>query len=423
MINKKNTYGPFKLAYICLLAYTIISCTKHDDCEMIQLSDANPIHIFYDDEETFNNSVVDNIDHECYIHEHQCDEPVREQVYDEESDDEYDWVVYDENDVEIERIEMDTDSIGEDQLVPGLDSFENSGAGAEWEEGSDTPAVEIPGFGNTALFSAALNLKAGFYEITRDFEEAGGSPRVTVRFQKDGATIESFFVLSPTAGSSGTIGFYLEEDTDEIVFVGTNTDASISDVTINSYSIRRVAYVHSVEFIASDYDLCDRTLRFEVLRRSDDARFGHTDRVHFPIECENSVLILYKCNKNFAGLIYDEYSEYRYLRVKGRFFHPGKSGSAAFSEQSNGTVLTRNWVMKKKKKLEVQDCPEYMNTLIDLALAHCVDGDVTINEVSWMLADGDQYEYQGAEDRPDTYSFQPGEAWLTRKNYLKQNTL
>jgi hypothetical protein len=400
---------------------------------MIQLSDANPIHIFHDDEETFNDTVVDNIDHECYIHEHQCDEPVIEQVYDEESGDEYDWVVYDENDVEIERIEMTQELANEITMeVPELEEFQTDGSvlnPIEWEEGEE-PSVtyESVEAGSSERLESPLALEAGLYQIGFNIEFNGGNflGSVSMLFRKAGATIATVQLVdnldaSPAISIASVL---LEEDIDEIAFRVSSINVGTERIfTIKSYSILKVAYVHSVEFTAADYDLCERTLRFEVLRRSDDVRFGHSDKIYFPITCKNSVLILYKSNKNFAGLIYDEYSEHRYLRVKGRFFHPGKSGSAAFSEQSNGTVVTRNWIMKKKRKLETQDAPEYINTLIDLALAHCVDGDLTINEVSWMLADGDQFEYQGAEDRPDTYSLQPGEAWLTRKNYLKQNTL
>lgn len=406
---------------------------------MGQFSDANPIHIFYEDEETFNGTHVDNIDHECYNHEHQCDEPVLEQYFEDENDDEYDFVFYDENDVEIHRIEMVQSELLSEIETEDLEDFDNLGAGdVDWDLG-ETPSITIP---DGPLLDVATSKKLAppselaflpgkIYRF--NFNATKNGPLVfTVKvliLDEDGGILETQNIIFASAAGSydKSVDIVMPEGAVSYAFytekTGTGGGGISLDLTINSYSIERIAYLHTAEFTASDLDFCERRIRFEVVRRSDDEIFGHTDYIYFPEECKSSVLILYKANKNFAGLIYDEYSEYRYLRVKGRFFHPGKSGSAAFSEQSNGTVITRNWTMKKKKLLEVQDCPEYMNTKIDLALAHCVDGDVTINEVSWELADGDLYEYEGAADRPDTYSLQAGKAWLSRKNYFKQNTI
>jgi hypothetical protein len=421
-----------KLIYICIIALTI-SCSddkKQKLCIMVQSSDANPIQLFYNGEQTFNETEYDSpsIEKFCFFQDFQCDDEIRLQIFNDESDDDYDLVVYDEDNEEIDRIEFVKDTFStEVSNLPELGEFENSGAGIDWIEGAE-PEVLFTGIESSKNLSEAFDIDSGLFTLTYEIEGPVNTT-ASMRFYKSGSLVASVSLKNSFQSGviSDTKSLSLSDSIDEIVFFASASTGSGGDVKIVSYSISAVRYVHEVEFTATERGFCNQRVRFEAVNRDTEEIILHTDYVNFETVVKNSVLIKYKSEQNFAGLIYNEYSQYRWLRVAGRFFHPAKAGTQASSELSNGTVITRNYTMKRRKKLEVQDCPEYMNVKIDLALAHCVDdgsntGIVEINGVMWIL-DGEQYQYEGAADRPDTYPLQPGEVLLTRKNYFKQNVI
>jgi len=132
------------------------------------------------------------------------------------------------------------------------------------------------------------------------------------------------------------------------------------------------------------------------------------------------VEILYTANQNTDdGLIYDDNSPaYFNLSFDGQFTIPGFETTEKEIELTGMSINTAT-SLKKKKKLVINDVPEYMHEKIILALQHAPVGSVLVNGYEITLGDG----YNIGTDRPGTYPQYPADIFLTLKNSYKHNVL
>lgn len=133
-----------------------------------------------------------------------------------------------------------------------------------------------------------------------------------------------------------------------------------------------------------------------------------------------NVLVSYKTNKNFDGIIPTD-GDYFTIRIPGRLYHGNTRGDQKLSETSNGINITTYSSLAKTKRFQIDDMPYYMHEKLKSILMFCVTGSLLINGVEWELNSGDSYTYTG--DRPDTYPMQSAEIVLSRKNYNKHNVI
>jgi len=465
----------FKLFYICLIGYTIISCREDEspikNCIMItSISDALPIHLFLNDEETFNESdlVSQNMEKFCFNQEFQCDDEIRFQLYDDnqiEKDYKLQFYDYEESGSLIGEIEFAKSPIFTTEAEFQLEnnSFDSSltnwsidktagGSNATWNWNSGSAQSSNGASSQSArLYQGRINTGLDGYAKwppgTYTFKVIVNNNSVDgIEPLQEGFSLEAFDALNGFNDISNTVVLprdatdYEYELTIELTAErnyfgfssskqgpssGSKINVRVRSIEMLSNPLDYTGSVYDLMFVPTDEDICDKKIHFKVVDEDGEEQARSENFVEFSSSIRSSVLIGYKRNISFAGLIYDEESPYFYLRIPAKFFHPGKSGSTALSEQSNGQLITRNWMKKAKRKLEVGDGPEYHNNKIDLVVAHCVGDEdsgasLLINEVNWQLADGDQYEYEGAADRPGSYPLQPGEVWLSRANYFKQ---
>jgi len=132
---------------------------------------------------------------------------------------------------------------------------------------------------------------------------------------------------------------------------------------------------------------------------------------------DETVLITYSDNKNFASLNYSLVSpdpEFT-LRIPAIFFHERFPEESEVIELSNSRSIQLNAQVKAQRWLQIKPMPYYMHRKMKLVLKHQF---VTIDDQDWV-----QSELYELIDSSQRSPMKKATVWLTEKDYLLRNVL
>jgi hypothetical protein len=107
------------------------------------------------------------------------------------------------------------------------------------------------------------------------------------------------------------------------------------------------------------------------------------------------------------------------MRIPGVFFHQRNPTEQKSIPISNSRGINTSSVLRKQKRFDIQDAPDYMHTKIQLIFQHAVSGSLLINGVEWT----NEEAYEQDDSGPDSYPLKRAKTYLTRKNYVKRNVI
>lgn len=149
-----------------------------------------------------------------------------------------------------------------------------------------------------------------------------------------------------------------------------------------------------------------------------DPLIASSEAIEFSNDIEENVQMFYKSTEDFAGIKYSDLSDYFMVRFAGTFFHPNSILETSVIETTE-TIITNATSLKKERKLQVDDIPEYMQDKLALVLMHSAKGSLKIHNVEWAASAA--IEDDG--ERPGSYPMKAKTTMLTRKRFLYRNAI
>lgn len=395
-------------------------------------SDATPLHFFLTGETTYNEGIVDEcmIDEYCYIHEWECDDIVKDQFTDTEGQ-AFSLLIYvaglligeleyEETEPGVYFISFVPSEIGLCELnavfkirrdvggdpitLPSFSLWNNQDVtpgNIPWTLGAN-PNVVLTNVGDSSelLWADYPFIAGATYNIVIHYTlNSGGTlnqSSVTVRDDSFNLIFSNGVdVIGGGSDQTNPLIFTATEDCKKIAIRITSGGASFPqcNITLNSTT--------ATEAVGAN----------QIMATTDEIRFSND------IACNKKVE--FKSFKNFAGLVYDEYSEYFQMRIPGVFFHERNPTDQKSLQISNSRVINTSAVLRKQKKFDIQDTTQYMHTKIQLIFLHAVSGSLLIDGVEWTIEEA----YNQDDSTPDSYPLKRADTYLTRKNYVKRNVI
>jgi hypothetical protein len=427
-----------------LFLFLLLACEEpYNECNMT-ISDASEIQFWPVGTPSFNLEEEGYTDHYCFNQKFLCTGNRRFQGIDTEDINPY-LIGFDEQGDEIfNQAYIKSSNLFLQPLADGVDDdwIADSSVHQPWTTGA-APSITISSpSGRSAYFllkiygAESMTDYAFDYSILRGIS---GTGQITL-YVIDQAYYDAGGIGSPLGGFSlsTTNGTFVEEGTFNftgvagvpayfMVLVYNNTGTTSAE--INSIDLvggsESSLFTYNLTMNPYDNSMCDKKVQFKIFDGDDpetDTELYYSDPVYFPSVWANTnhsgrVVIQFKSVVNFAGLIYNESSEYFSIELDGRF-RKGKLVTAQKSLELSNVVLNLATSVKAQKVLTIDDVPDYMHKKITLGLAHTATGTVLVNDLEISVEEG--YE-EG--DRPGTYPLTPAEIVLTDKNYYKHNIL
>lgn len=180
--------------------------------------------------------------------------------------------------------------------------------------------------------------------------------------------------------------------------------------------INTLSTVYTVSFTPSDYAIEDEVISLKIFQGSIE-RFK-SDCIELKETWEETVLITYSDNKNFASLNYSLVSpdpEF-YIRIPAVFEHSRFPQESEQLELSSSRMIALNSMIKAQKRLETAPMPAHMHRKMILVLHHQF---VEIGNQGWVKEEA--YEIQDPPNR--RVAMKKANVWLTEKDYFIRNVL
>lgn len=174
--------------------------------------------------------------------------------------------------------------------------------------------------------------------------------------------------------------------------------------------------VYSVSFSPSTYNIIDEQIRLSIFRGT--TEIFKSDCLHVKPEWDETVLIEYSSNRNFAGLNYSNVSpdpEFQ-IRIPAIFFNERHPQENEVIELSNSRSIQLNAQLKAQRWLKVKDMPPYMHRKLILVLMHQF---VTIDLQEWVKQD----VYEEIPPANPRWPLYKATCWLTEKDYILRDVL
>jgi len=426
---------------------------------MTIISDGQPVQMWLNGQQVYNNQQPGYIDKYCFHQEFKCTTAIPFQIRESSIDKTYKLRVLDAktNEVLVEvpytkrDIYNTTTSLDQLQFVNpefevsmfgwgnfgGLIPFNwdvsgirANGAGpnaavyqsrdTKWPPGHYVIEVDVDDFstGGSAPFTRTVQLRGSNDDFaTFDVLGAGTPPvprggvltAVTIEFDMPTAYKDLGFVFSKDGPTGGTL---INLRVDRIKFIS---------VPEADYS----GSVHDLSFTPSTYGLCDKAVVFNVIEDSGaEVLFAYSDIVKLPTMPTANVEVKYKSIKPYASLYYDDESTYFSFLIPARFYVGRDKTETEGLELSNNKVIDISGSLKKQRELVVEYMPEYMHNKLIIALQHAISGSLKvtegIDEYEWVL-DGEEYQY--VDSQAETFDMKAARIWLTRKDYYLTNVI
>lgn len=173
--------------------------------------------------------------------------------------------------------------------------------------------------------------------------------------------------------------------------------------------------VYTAAFSPSDYGYCDNYLQLKIYRGANE--LYKSDCLHVKNSHDETVLITYSDNKNFASLNYSLVTpdpEF-YIRVPAVFYHERFPEESEVIELSNSRSIQLNGQVKAQRQLETGLMPYYMHRKLKLILKHQF---VEIDNQDWVQSEA--YELIESSRRN---AMRRAFVWLDEKDYIMRNVL
>jgi hypothetical protein len=475
-----------KIRFIITLALylLIIGCQdeltreNHDACFSMTISNALPVQFWLNGEESYNEKEVCGVTKICFNQPFQCDDEIRIQFKEEDSEQDYFLQVLDASDNILETIPFEK-LIPEQQMIE-VDVDPLQFAGYEFEGGLGgwtqingqfpyTPAgiefqwVDIDGDiiirasgegGATRSIGQArpdLPLRGwppGDYSVritARNNSVNGMAPKdltvavltgdpmdgsLTVTGQKTWPNQEDI----PWGTLTQTINFTLSEHKNFLWFhfFKSGPDSGY-DLSLDVHRIQILTHpltelipdpdynphaINEVVFTPSDYSICNQEIRLKIIKDgSPDEEIAYSDLLSIRTEHPCTLAIDYTNNKDFYGITYQEVSPqpiFR-LRIPAIFFEEDNPAEQEDHELSSGEIVRLYSKLEQRRKLDIGFLPNYLHRKVQLVLMHDV---VSIDGKEWIRREA--YERIEGNKR---YPLKRASVWLHDKNYIKENQL
>lgn len=401
-------------------------------------SDALPVQFWLASQETYNEKEPQGVFRKCFCQPWKCDDEIR-----------------------IEFLDSLAGHGISTVTLPDLDEWiglSTSASLENWTTGA-APTVSLPGTGfpndkTSELLYVDYTFIAGReYEITIQYTKTvnvtHSNPRtITIHILNSAFTTlfsNSDSTPNTTSSDAVTITFTATAACTKIGV--TCNDGSDVDITLNSHfgtventtgydfvvldsngedlhtiempavQLESGTYLHYLTYRFSDYspDVCDEQVNFEI--RNLGTVVAKSDCLNVRSTQDETVLITYSDNKNFASLQYSNVSpdpEFT-LRIPAVFFHERFPEESEVIELSNSRSIQLNGQVKAQRLLEIGPMPYYMHRKLKLILKHQF---VTIDDQDWVQSE--TYELTEGNRR---HPLKKGQVWLDEKDYILRNVL
>jgi len=173
--------------------------------------------------------------------------------------------------------------------------------------------------------------------------------------------------------------------------------------------------VYTVSFSPSTYDITNQLIKLKIYNGSNE--LFKSDCLNIKQSWDETVLITYSNNRNFAGLNYTLVSpdpEFS-IRIPAVFFHERFPEQDEVIELSNSRSIQLNAQVKAQRLLEIFPSPYYWHRKLKLILKHQF---VSIDCQDWVKSE--QYELQESSRRNP---LKKALVWLDEKDYIQRNVL
>jgi hypothetical protein len=436
---------------IIIFALFLSACGNIDiqPCKDLALSysDAQPIQLWPINCDTFNQKEIDGVFSKCFCQPFQCDDEIAVQFT-----------------VPIGGTIETIISVTLPALSTWLTRSIDSNL-VDWNVGTSTPNVTLPA---TSLFPPILTTSEILYvdynfldgydyvitiNYTRVINSGSSNPRTTHLIIMDNSFNELFSQVSSASvgANSTTISFTATTTTKKIGFW--HSSGSNVTITVNSTSATRNDFVfppaepyflsirnedddelgrvnfqssqllpdkyrYDASFVPTDLGICDEKIQVFIVHDSTpDSDILKSDCIHVKTSWDETVLINYYNQRNFAGLIDPAGSpsvDFN-LRIPAIFFQERFPQEQEVEELSNSREIQLFSQIKSERLLETGPMPFYFHKKTILALQHQF---VTIDNQTWVKANA--YEMQESNKR---WPLRRGLCWLTEKDFVVRNVL
>lgn len=174
--------------------------------------------------------------------------------------------------------------------------------------------------------------------------------------------------------------------------------------------------VYTVSFSPQTYSITNEEIRLKIFRGANE--IYKSDCLHIKEDWDETVLVTYSDNRNFAGLNYSNVTpdpEFN-IRIPAVFFHERFPEESEVIQLSNSRSIQLNAQVMAQKKLEIQPMPYYMHRKMKLILKHQF---VTIENQDWVQKE--TYDLVDSGNRRNPLS--KATVWLDEKDYILRNVL
>lgn len=423
-----------KLIILALFLSACCGITEVSDPCSVTYSDAQPIQFWPVNCDTFNEEEVDGVFRKCFCQPFECDDEVTVQVLDTE-DVSYYLSIIDEDEQEITQLPLiETQLPPSAASLPALSSGVNiAGSGPDWTTGAN-PSVIVTQVGTGSevsdVWANSYSFIAGntyifTFDVDYDFT-SGLILQGFIRFVLlDSSNNILSTISSPDLGASsgtyiGPVSFVAPSGAVKYGFsvrittIGTGT--GVVDIDAIS-AVINPKWRHDVTFTWENLGICNQKVQAKIFRDSTpDVEVLKSDCIHIKTHWDETVLINYYNQRNFAGLVDPSGTpsiDFN-LRVPAVFSQERFPKESETIDLSNSRSVQLFSQLKSQKLLETGSIPFYMHKKLNLVLQHQF---VTIKNKSWIL---DSYDIQDSSKR---WPLRRALSWLTEKDFVVRNVL